>query len=185
MSDNEDDEPISVGNLTSDPAPPRSKPKSSSSAKKHTSKTTKAGLTFPVARIARMLKKDKSTRRVGSTAPVFMAGVLEYLAAEVLEITGNVCRQNRKKKITPRHMMIAIRTDLDLDEFSRDTSIDGSGCIPNIPKLLAPKKSKQASGQREPAQSTPEKSKQRDLDSAPGAPLKKKKKHASSGADAN
>ena len=99
-----------------------------------------------------MLKKDKSTRRVGSTAPVFMAGVLEYLAAEVLEITGNVCRQNRKKKITPRHMMIAIRTDLDLDEFARDTSIDGSGCIPNIPKLLAPKKSKQASGQREPAQ---------------------------------
>ena len=51
--------------------------------KKSVSKSTKAGLQFPVGRIARFLKKGRYAQRTGTGAPVYLAAVLEYLAAEV------------------------------------------------------------------------------------------------------
>ena len=51
--------------------------------KKSVTKSTKAGLQFPVSRLARYLKKGRYAQRVGSGAPVYLAAVLEYLAAEV------------------------------------------------------------------------------------------------------
>ena len=53
------------------------------STKKSVSKSAKAGLQFPVGRVARFLKKGKYATRVGAGAPVYLAAVLEYLAAEV------------------------------------------------------------------------------------------------------
>jgi histone H2A len=53
------------------------------SRKKSVSKSARAGLQFPVSRLARYLKQGKYAARVGSGAPVYMAAVLEYLAAEV------------------------------------------------------------------------------------------------------
>ena len=55
----------------------------SSAVKKSTSRSSKAGLQFPVGRIARFLKAGKYAERVGAGAPVYLAAVLEYLAAEV------------------------------------------------------------------------------------------------------
>lgn len=51
--------------------------------KKPVSRSAKAGLQFPVGRIGRYLKKGRYSQRVGSGAPVYLAAVLEYLAAEV------------------------------------------------------------------------------------------------------
>lgn len=51
--------------------------------KKAIPKSVKAGLQFPVGRIARFLKKGRYAQRVGIGAPIYMAAVLEYLAAEV------------------------------------------------------------------------------------------------------
>ena len=52
--------------------------------KKPVSRSVKAGLQFPVGRIGRYLKNGRYARRVGTGAPVYLAAVLEYLAAEVL-----------------------------------------------------------------------------------------------------
>ena len=51
--------------------------------KKSVSKSAKAGLQFPVGRISRYLKKGRYAIRYGAGAPVYLAAVLEYLAAEV------------------------------------------------------------------------------------------------------
>lgn len=51
--------------------------------KKSVTRSVKAGLQFPVGRIGRYLKKGRYSQRVGSGAPVYLAAVLEYLAAEV------------------------------------------------------------------------------------------------------
>lgn len=59
----------------------RGKPKSSKSV----SRSSKAGLQFPVGRIARFLKAGKYAERVGAGAPVYLSAVLEYLAAEVFD----------------------------------------------------------------------------------------------------
>lgn len=64
----------------------RGKTLGSGSAKKATSRSSKAGLQFPVGRIARFLKAGKYAERVGAGAPVYLAAVLEYLAAEVISL---------------------------------------------------------------------------------------------------
>lgn len=50
---------------------------------KPVSKSIRAGLQFPVGRIARFLKKGRYAERIGMSAPIYIAAVLEYLAAEV------------------------------------------------------------------------------------------------------
>jgi histone H2A len=55
--------------------------------KKPVSRSVKAGLQFPVGRIGRYLKQGRYSQRVGTGAPVYLAAVLEYLAAEVSRTT--------------------------------------------------------------------------------------------------
>ena len=60
------------------------KGKAGSSEKASTSRSAKAGLTFPVGRVHRLLRKGNYAQRIGSGAPVYLTSVLEYLAAEIL-----------------------------------------------------------------------------------------------------
>ncbi|MPC68482.1 Histone H2A [Portunus trituberculatus] len=55
---------------------------------KKKSRSNRAGLQFPVGRIHRLLRKGNYAERVGAGASVYLAAVLEYLAAEVLELAG-------------------------------------------------------------------------------------------------
>ncbi|VAI53913.1 unnamed protein product [Triticum turgidum subsp. durum] len=70
--------------------------------KKAVTRSVKAGLQFPVGRIGRYLKKGRYAQRVGSGAPVYLAAVLEYLAAEVLELAGNAAKDNKKTRQAAR-----------------------------------------------------------------------------------
>ncbi|MCP4280934.1 MAG: hypothetical protein GY776_13130, partial [Alteromonas sp.] len=86
----------------------KSKPKSRSS---------RAGLQFPVGRVHRLLRTGNYSQRVGAGAPVYLAAVLEYLSAEVLELAGNAARDNKKSRIIPRHLQLAIRNDEELNKL--------------------------------------------------------------------
>jgi len=68
---------------------------------KSKSRSSRAGLQFPVGRIHRLLRKGNYAERVGAGAPVYLAAVMEYLAAEVLELAGNAARDNKKTRIIP------------------------------------------------------------------------------------
>ncbi|CAN8265324.1 unnamed protein product [Cochlearia groenlandica] len=127
--------------------------------KKSVTKSVKAGLQFPVGRIARFLKKGRYAVRYGSGAPVYLAAVLEYLAAEVLELAGNAARDNKKTRINPRHLCLAIRNDEELGKLLHGVTIASGGVLPNINSVLLPKKSS-ASSQAEkasPATKSPKK----------------------------
>ena len=105
-------------------------------------KSAKAGLTFPVARIGRFLRKGRYAKRVGSGAPVYMAAVLEYLVAELLELSGNAAKDNKKTRIIPRHIQLAVRNDEELNKLLGGVTIASGGVLPNIHAVLLPKKAK-------------------------------------------
>ncbi|KAG6484719.1 probable histone H2A.5 [Zingiber officinale] len=119
--------------------------------KKSVTRSVKAGLQFPVGRIGRFLKKGRYAQRVGSGAPVYLAAVLEYLAAEVLELAGNAARDNKKNRIIPRHVLLAIRNDEELGKLLAGVTIAHGGVLPNINPVLLPKKT--AATEAKPAKS--------------------------------
>ncbi|KAG2305544.1 hypothetical protein Bca52824_034195 [Brassica carinata] len=108
--------------------------------KKSVTKSVRAGLQFPVGRIARYLKKGRYAVRYGSGAPVYLAAVLEYLAAEVLELGGNAARDNKKNRINPRHLCLAIRNDEELGKLLHGVTIASGGVLPSINPVLLPKR---------------------------------------------
>ncbi|KAJ6812232.1 putative histone H2A.3 [Iris pallida] len=119
----------------------RGKAIGAAAAKKSSLRSSKAGLQFPVARIARFLKADKYVERVDAGVAVYLAAVLEYLTVEVLELAGNTARDNKKTRIVPRHIQLAVRNDEELSKPLGTITIANGGVMPNIHNLLLPKKS--------------------------------------------
>ncbi|XP_037604609.1 core histone macro-H2A.1 isoform X5 [Sebastes umbrosus] len=117
---------------------------SSRGAKKKSTKTsrsTKAGVIFPVGRMLRYIKRGLPKYRIGVGAPVYLAAVLEYLTAEILELAGNAARDNKKGRVTPRHILLAIANDEELNQLLKGVTIAAGGVLPNIhPELLAKKR---------------------------------------------
>ncbi|XP_009870817.1 PREDICTED: core histone macro-H2A.1 isoform X4 [Apaloderma vittatum] len=106
-----------------------------------TSRSTKAGVIFPVGRMLRYIKKGHPKYRIGVGAPVYMAAVLEYLTAEILELAGNAARDNKKGRVTPRHILLAVANDEELNQLLKGVTIASGGVLPNIhPELLAKKR---------------------------------------------
>ena len=110
------------------------------------SRSQRAGVTFPVGRIARYLKQGGYTKRVGAGAPVYMAACLEYIVAEVLEVAGNAAKDNKKGRIVPRFIQLAVRNDDELNTFFGSAVIASGGVLPNINQVLLPKKKKVKKG---------------------------------------
>ena len=113
------------------------------------SRSSKAGLQFPVGRVHRLLRKGNYAKRVGAGAPVYLAAVLEYLAAEILELAGNAARDNKKSRIIPRHLQLAIRNDEELNKLLGNVTIAQGGVLPNIHSVLLPKLEKEGKQSQE------------------------------------
>lgn len=69
--------------------PPKGSRKKSGIKAKPVSHSTKANTLFPVGRLNRLIKHGRFSERVSNSAGVFLAGMLEYLTAEIIELAGN------------------------------------------------------------------------------------------------
>ena len=118
--------------------------KVSTASKRMTRKTTtgsaRAGVTFPVGRLNRMMRKSRLSERSSATAGCYMAGVLEYLVAEVLELAGANAKNRRHKTIQPKDINLAIRGDDELSKLMCDATIAQGSVVPHIHDQLLPKK---------------------------------------------
>jgi len=100
------------------------------------SRSYRAGVQFPVGRIHRRLHAGGYADRIGAGAPVYLSAVLEYLTAEILELAGNAARDNKRQRIIPRHIQLAVRNDVELNQLLRDVTISGGGVLPAINAIL-------------------------------------------------
>jgi len=124
---------------------------------KAVSRSVRAGLAFPVGRMSRFLKNGRYAVRIGAGAPVYIAAVLEYLSAEILELAGNAARDNKRLRITPRHLQLAIRNDEELNKLLAGVTIASGGVLPNIHAQLLPKKKDEDESEKDKKPDKPKK----------------------------
>ncbi|KOB72737.1 Histone H2A [Operophtera brumata] len=112
----------------------------SSKVGKSRTRSSRAGLLFPVGRIHKILRKGNFAPRIGSGAPIFLAAVLQYLAAEILELASDAAKDNNKSRLSPRHILLAIRKDEELNRMLAGATISQGGVVQSIHPHLLPKK---------------------------------------------
>ena len=104
----------------------------------------RAGLVFSASRIRRSLVKGRYAKRIGRTASIYLAAVTEYILAEVLELAGNATKDNKRNRIIPRYVQLAVRQDDELGRLFRDCDIAGGGVVPHVHRALVPPEKKKA-----------------------------------------
>lgn len=103
------------------------------------SASQRAGLRFSVPRIAHVMRALGTTPgtgavRLGETAPVYLAAIAEHLISEILEIAGNYAKKTKKKRVTARHLLWAVRNDEEINHLFEGVLMRG-GYAYNAPLL--------------------------------------------------
>jgi histone H2A len=134
-------------------------PKKSGSAKKARAPAAAkggkkaGGLTFPAGRVGSLLRRGRYSKRVSKAAAVYLTAVLEYLTAELLELSSKVVKAGTTR-ITPRTVTTAVRLDADLGTLLKDVTLSRGGVIGKVNEALE-KKKKGAKKSKKATKSTP------------------------------
>ncbi|XP_071379948.1 histone H2A-like [Centroberyx affinis] len=94
-----------------------------------------AGFAFSIGRIHRLLRKGNYAKRVDTGAAVYLAAILEYLCAEILDVAGSVSRAKKKQQISSQCLLLVVKNDEELHKLF-------GGVLPNIQANLLSKKTK-------------------------------------------
>ena len=104
---------------------------------------TRSGLIMSVSLAEKYLRGFGQVKySVTASAPVFLAGVLQYVTEKFVKEAGNVCQLNEKTNITVRHLFIATSDNTVLNQIVKSCNIVilGGGVLPNINRKLLEKK---------------------------------------------
>ena len=88
-------------------SPSKGKKKSMGGGKQKTAMI--CGLEFPPTRCTRLIRNIAPIDRVSAKAGVALASVLEYLCTEVVEMAGDIAKEDGFKRIKPRHITMALK----------------------------------------------------------------------------
>ena len=87
-----------------------------------------------------MIRDGNFASRVGSSAPVALAAVIEYVCSELMELAGDFAKEDKRQRITPKHLQQAIRSDDELNSFFINTTIKDGGVKPHVNVFFLKKK---------------------------------------------
>ena len=91
----------------------------------------RCNLVVPVTGIRNTLKKKYRLPKVGVQPSVFIAGILQYLAGEIITLSLEAAKAAKKRTLTSQHIARAINDDEDLREAFKSVNIIGGGCADN------------------------------------------------------
>jgi len=114
------------------------KRKEAKTSAKRVSRSARSGLVFPVSRVMGNLRKGKYAKHIGVTSAVYLTAVLEYLVAEVLELSGNCAKYYNKRRVFPRCILLTLRHDTELDQLTKGAIVPQGGVKPFIHRELLP-----------------------------------------------
>ncbi len=110
---------------------------------KGVSRQNKAQIIFPPSITEKFLRKfDSSTIMVTQNAPVYLASVLEYICAEILEQSINSARSQSRVRLTVRDIELSVRNDTEINKLFSNNNIIfmGGSNIPHINPVLLHRK---------------------------------------------
>lgn len=106
--------------------------------KQKISLSEKSNLRLPVGRILKKLKSGNYSQRYSKTAAVYMSAVIEYLLCEIIECSGDLCKKNKRMRITPRDINLSIKNDSDFNHVMDSVYLSEGGVVPNSIFLSKP-----------------------------------------------
>ena len=73
---------------------------------------------------------------------MYLAAVMEYLAAEILEYAGKVAIEHKKLRINPSHLLLAIQIDEELNKILSGVTIPQGDIVPGFQLALPLRRAK-------------------------------------------
>ncbi|XP_014795543.1 PREDICTED: histone H2A-beta, sperm-like [Calidris pugnax] len=98
-----------------------SKGREAKTKKSRSSRSSQAGLLFPVSRIDRQLRRGLFARHFSARAPVYLAAVLQWVTHKIVDAAAVVCKKSKQKRISPSHMEAALQRCSGLQQLLRGT----------------------------------------------------------------
>lgn len=108
--------------------------------KKQRTRTMRAGITFNVSRVEKLMMLECTAQRKGALAAVYLAAVLEYVTADLLRLSGDIARDFNRIRITPRHIKLSILNDYEFNHLYFNTIIGGGVKMPKESEPRKPRK---------------------------------------------
>lgn len=101
-------------------------------------KTTrrKTGLLFQPRHARKFLQRGKYAKRMRRNTPIALAAVTQYLAIEVLRLSGDIATKFGAKRIQPRHLFLAVHLDDEFNRLLSHITMAQGGAMPQIPQQL-------------------------------------------------
>ncbi|XP_036031490.1 histone H2A-Bbd type 1-like [Onychomys torridus] len=80
----------------------------------------RAELHFSVRQVDRYLREGNNFRCLSASAPVFLAGILEYLTSNILVLASEEALIRGKKRITPEDLCWVIQNNRQLSQLFKE-----------------------------------------------------------------
>jgi len=114
------------------------------------------GLIFPSHKVLKMLQKAEISSDLDGNSGVFLTGVLEYMAAELLDMASEVTVARKKRVIKPTHIKIAIKGDEEMSCFMKNVCLRNSGIYGDFFPLVSSQESLESKNFTESSSSSEE-----------------------------
>ena len=93
--------------------------------------SAKSGSKYNVGRITTFCKNGRFADRIGAGTPIFVGAVLEYITSEILLLASQEAKADGISRIKPRHIMLAIRKDPELNKYFAGADFSQAGVLPS------------------------------------------------------